>query len=161
MRYRTILHGVQERPKAPAKQGLYINLKAQLELLRLPSVEVDAVVLKGKNLGYMRAWMNMWESVFVAVVEVERVVAAVVAVASKAAVAAEAGAHFVAQLHAEVHTVEVAAAVEKARSEAAQGTEYSSGPVFAGNLVAEGKLHGSLDSKMLLNLLLVFARVEP
>jgi len=160
VRYRTILHGVQERPKAPAKQGLYINLKAQLELLRLPSVEVDAVVLKGKNLGYMRAWMNIWESVFVAVV-VERVVAAAVAVASKAAVAAEAGAHFVAQLHAEVHTVEVAAAVEKARSEAAQGTEYSSGPVFAGNLVAEGKLHGSLDSKMLLNLLLVFARVEP
>lgn len=105
--------------------------------------------------------MSIWESVFVAVVEVERLVAAAVAVASKAAVAAEAGAHFVAQLHVEVHTVELAAAVEKVRSEAAQGREYSSGPVFAGNLVAEGKLHGFLDSKMLLDPLLVLARVEP
>lgn len=42
--------------KAQVQQNKVSTLfKAQLELLRLPSVEVDAVVLKGKNLGYMKA----------------------------------------------------------------------------------------------------------
>lgn len=80
--------------------------------------------------------MDTCESeVVVPVVEVERVVAvaAAVVVASKAAVAAEAEAHLVAQLHAEVHNLEVAAAVEKGWSEVVQGTEHSSDPVSVGS----------------------------
>ncbi len=99
----------------------------------------------------MRAWTDICGVVAaVAVAEVEAVVAAVVA-ASKAAVAAEAEGRFVAQLLAEAHTVEVAAAVEKVWIEAAPVRECSSGPVFADNLVAVGKLHDSLGSKMLLD----------
>lgn len=127
------------------------------------------MVLREKNLGYMMALADTFESAAavvaaVAVAETARVGVVVVVVASKTAGFVEVEGQLVAHPRVEAHTVAVAAAAEKVYAEAAQAKERNSDQVCAGNSVAGGKLQGFLGSKMLLDpqrgSLLVSGQVE-
>ena len=117
------------------------------------------MVLREKNLGYMKALADTFESVAavavaVAVAEAARV--GVVVAASETAGFVELEGRSFAHPRAEAHTVVVvvvvaaaAAAAEKVYAEAAQAKERSSDQVCAGSFVAVGKLQDFLGSKTL------------
>ena len=125
-----------------------LELKARLKPLQPPSVEADDEVLKETILGYMRAWMGIFDSAaVVAVAEVEDVVAVA---ASMPAVVAEAEENSVEELRLEVHTAEVAvAAAVQERPDAVQAMGHNSDRALAGNFAVEAILHDFLGNKIL------------